>query len=347
MSEAGPDREPDQLDGITLPESRREVIGHAGARAALWDRLAAGRLPGGVLIHGPRGIGKATLAFDFARAVFTATADEPAEHVAAQVEAGAYPNLFVLRKASKDSGKGYNTVIRVDEVRRLVEEMRMTRGRAGHRLAIIDAIDDCNAAAANALLKILEEPPADSTFLLVSHRPGALLPTIRSRCFRVAMRPLPEDEVREVLATGNSAAADAIDRAVSLADGRPRRAFEALQLGNESVLALLGAWLRDPLAAGNAARLGLADALGAERDGAELRFARDMLFDWMAEETRSAALAGASGRRRLASIQELWDKARLSLADADAYNLDMRQTLVGIFDAIRRHRQTTTLLSEP
>lgn len=340
------EREPDQLEGVPLPEFRRQVVGHADARAALMARLDAGRLPGGVLIHGPRGIGKATLAFDFAREVFARTGDEPAEQIAAQVEAGAYPNLFVLRKAARDTGKGYNTVIRVDEIRHLVEQMRMTRGRAGQRIAIIDAIDDCNTAAANALLKILEEPPAESTFLLISHRPGSLLPTIRSRCFRVAMRPLPAEEVAEVLSTSVSAETP-LDQALALADGRPRRGFEALLLTEQSTLGQLSAWLRDPVGAGNAARLALADTLAAERDGSELRFARDMLFDWMADETRAAALSGPEGRRRLASVQELWDKARLSLADADAYNLDMRQTLVGIFDAIRKHLHTTTSRSEP
>lgn len=347
MSEDALEREVDQLAGVPLPETRRAVIGHEEAQAALMARLTAGRLPGGILIHGPRGIGKATLAFHFARAVFAATGDESAAHVAAQVEAGAYPNLFVLRKAAKDSGKGFNSVIRVDEVRHLVEEMRMTRGRAGHRIAIIDAIDDCNAASANALLKILEEPPADSSFLLVSHRPGALLPTIRSRCFRVAMRPLGDSDLRQVLVEDGGAEAGDIDQAVALANGRPRRGFEALALGAGSVLSQLATWLRDPAGAPNAARIGLADALGAERDGADLRFARDLLFDWLADEARAAALAGPAGRLRLASAQELWDKARLSLADADDYNLDMRQTLVGILDAIRRHRQTTTLPAEP
>ena len=78
--------------------------------------------------------------------------------------------------------------------------MRRTRGRAGHRVAIIDAIDDCNPQAANALLKTLEEPPAETTFLLVSHRPGSLLPTIKSRCHALALRPLPDADVRAVLA---------------------------------------------------------------------------------------------------------------------------------------------------
>ncbi len=118
--------------------------------ATLVERLAAGRLPGGILIHGPRGIGKATLAFDIARRIFAHTGDESPEHIAAQVAAGAYPNLFVMRKAARETGKGYYTAIRVEEVRRFIEELRMTRGRAGHRIALVDPIDDCNDSSANA-----------------------------------------------------------------------------------------------------------------------------------------------------------------------------------------------------
>lgn len=330
-----PEREPDQLEGVPLPEFQTGVSGHDSARATLLDRLDASRLPGGILIHGPRGIGKATLAFDLARRIFERTGDESAVHIAAQVAAGAYPNLFVMRKAARDTGKGYYTAIRVEEVRRFIEEMRMTRGRAGHRIAIVDPIDDCNTSSANALLKILEEPPADTTFLLVSHRPGSLLPTIKSRCFQVALRPIADTDVRTVLdRVGGQPLA--IERAVSLAGGRPRRGFEAMLLGEGGALQLLQSWLADPVAAPSAARIALADALGADRDSAELRFARDILSDWLAEAAKSAAATG--DRVRLASANELWEKARASLADADEYNLDMRQTLVALFDAIRKHQ---------
>lgn len=339
-----PEREPDQLEGVPLPEFRTGVSGHAAAQATLLERLDAGRLPGGILIHGPRGIGKATLAFDLARRIFERTGDESAVHIAAQVAAGAYPNLFVMRKSVRDTGKGYYTAIRVEEVRRFIEEMRMTRGRAGHRIAIVDPIDDCNTSSANALLKILEEPPADTTFLLVSHRPGSLLPTIKSRCFQVALRPIADSDVRAVLAESNEQPL-AIDRAVSLAGGRPRRGFEAMLMGEGGTLHLLQAWLADPAGAPSSARIALADALGAERDSSELRFARDILNDWLAEAAKSAAAAG--DRVRLASANELWDKAQLSLADADEYNLDMRQTLVAIFDAIRKHQQLSVTSSAP
>ncbi len=325
------------------------MLGHAAATEALLARLDAGRLPGGILIHGPRGIGKATLAFDIARKIFERTGDESPSHIAAQVASGAYPNLYVLRRGYNKSGTKYATVITVDLISHreggdsnpLIERLHRTRGTGGHRVCIVDSIDDCNDQSANALLKILEEPPADTTFLLVSHRPGSLLPTIRSRCFQVALRPISDQDVAGVIvATRPDTAPDALTRAIGFAMGRPRRGFEALLLGDDGVLGALAGYLRDPVAAPSSVRIGLADQLGGDKDGAELRFARDMLNDWIAQEAVLAATAASTSgdRRRLASANELWDKAQLSLADADEYNLDMRQTVVALFDAIRKHQ---------
>ena len=326
-------REPDQLEGVLPPEMQTRVVGHEAARANIIAALDASRLPSGILLHGPRGIGKATLAFDIARTVFARTGDESPEHIAAQVAAGAYPNLRVLRKAPRETGKGYYTAIRVDEVRGLIEEARMTRGRAGFRIVVVDAMDDCNPSSANAMLKILEEPPPETLFLLVSHRPGGLLPTIRSRCHSVALRPLPDEQVLEVIGEQRGAA-----EALALAGGIPRRAFEALTMGENKGLSSLQGWLRAPANGASAVYLGVADTLAAEKDGAAFAFGRQMLLDWIAGEAQRAAQT--RGKPRLASATELWEKANALFADADEYNLDARQTLISIFDAIRRHAQT-------
>ncbi len=333
MSEPDEVREPNQLEGVPLPESRTAVVGHEAARERVMAALDSARLPGGLLLHGPRGVGKATLAFDIARKVFERTGDESPEHIAAQVAAGGYPNLRVLRKAPRDTGKGFYTAIRVEDVRGLIGESRMTRGRAGFRIVIVDSIDDCNPSSANALLKILEEPPAETLFILVSHRPGGLLPTIRSRTQQVAMRPISDDDVRQVLVDGPG-----IDAAVELAAGRPRRGFEALALGSNAGLTALRGWLKGPGNGPAAVHLSVADQLAADKDGAAYAFGREMLGDWIAREATGAAEAGA--RARLASAQELWDKATAQFADADEYNLDARQTLITLMDAIRRHAQT-------
>jgi DNA polymerase III subunit delta' len=335
--------DPDALAGVPLPEKRQRARGHGAARAAIEGQIEQHRLPGAIMLHGPQGIGKATLAFEMAAAILTKTGDEDSHRVHEQIAAMAHPNVFLLRRQPKD--KGYYTVIRVEDIRALRDSLHHTRGRSGHRVAIIDSIDDCNPSAANALLKTLEEPPADTTFFLVSHRPGQLLPTIKSRCHVLALRPVSDDDVGAVLMEHDAALANEdLGRAIALAGGRPRRGFESLALAPDSPVAALQAWLSDPARFPVGISLQLADTLGADPQGPEMSFARELLDDWIAREARNAAMHSGN-RMRLASANELWDKAHALLEEVDSINLDMRQTLVAIFDAIRKHQSLTVPVS--
>ncbi len=125
----------DYLDGVPLPEQQSRTFGHTRVRAQLNAAIVSGRVPSGILLHGPKGIGKATLAFSFARDLIATTGDEDAHRVAEQVAAGVHPNLFVLRRTLKDTGKGFSAFIRVEEVRGLIERLHRTRGtaRLSHR----------------------------------------------------------------------------------------------------------------------------------------------------------------------------------------------------------------------
>lgn len=336
MSAKAPARIDDQLDGVLLPEQSTALVGHTAIADAIVNQTRENRLPGAILLHGPKGIGKATLAFTLAKEILTVTGDESRERVMEQVAAGVHPNVFTLRRRQRDSG-GFYTAIRVEDVRHVQQRMRQTRGRAGHRVCVIDPIDDCNLNAANALLKILEEPPVDTIFLAVSHRPGALLPTIRSRCHAHALRTLSDDESSEVLASQMPELdADARQQAVNLARGRPRRSFEALMLDDLDLLDRLQNWLGQTHENPVSAHLQIAEGV-AKAGGAEATLARDLILEWMATEARDAALAGPSARNRLASATKLWDKAQALFAEADTYNLDAKQTLVSIFDALRLH----------
>nr|WP_246472871.1 AAA family ATPase [Pelagibacterium limicola] len=314
------------------------MVGHTAAYDSIIAALDAGRPPSAIMLHGPRGIGKATFAFSLARDLLGRTSDESAERVDAQITAMSHPNLFVLRRARDLSvADKFYSAIRIEDVRNTRDALQRTRGRAGYRIAIIDSVDDCNANSANALLKTLEEPPADTLFIVLSHRPGGLLATIRSRCQSLALRPLSDDQVTQIV---RSIRADieegALGRAVRLAGGRPRRAFETLMLEEGDVLDALVSWLETPDIQPVRAQLAIAESLAASK-GAELSFAQDIIRDWMANEAQDAARAGAPARFRLASANALWDKASALFADADIYNLDRRQTLVAVFDLIRDH----------
>ncbi|WP_404403972.1 AAA family ATPase [Pelagibacterium halotolerans] len=336
-------READGIENVAPPEMQ-ELVGHADAFAGLEAAFDAGRMPSAVLLHGPRGVGKATFAFTVVRMVLARSGDEPFDRVAAQVSAMSHPNLSVLRKARDPSNaERFYTAIRVDDVRAARDALHQTRGRSGYRICVIDSVDDCNVSSANALLKTLEEPPAQTVFIVISHRPGGLLPTIRSRCQTLGLRRLSDNDVATVLRRARPELPDSdVARATELAKGRPRRAFETLMLAEGDVLDALVTWLAAPAHQPTRAQLTIAEALAAAK-GAELAFAQDMVRDWIAAQAENAARAGA--RFHLASANALWDKANALFADADIYNLDRRQTLVAVFDLIRDHARKTIPVS--
>lgn len=186
------------------PPHPREVFdlsGHAASEAEFEDARMRGRLHHAWLLTGPEGVGKATFAYRAARRLLGAAPEprlgplgsDPSDPVSRQMIARSHPDLMVLERLT-DDGKP-RKVIPVDEARTLAEFFSKSPAVAPYRVAIIDAADDLNVNAANAVLKTLEEPPPRGVLFLVSHAPGKLLATIRSRCRRLAFRPLPEEEV--------------------------------------------------------------------------------------------------------------------------------------------------------
>src|SRR5580704_4557886 len=189
------------------PRETTALFGHREAEMALLNAYRGGRIPHAWLIGGPQGIGKATLAYRMARFVLAhadplapsvqraeALAVDPSDHVARQITAEAHGGLLVLERGLNDRGV-LRTVITVDETRETISFFGSTAAVDGWRVCIVDTVDELNPNAANALLKILEEPPQRSLFLLVSHAPARVLPTILSRCRKLALRPLATTEV--------------------------------------------------------------------------------------------------------------------------------------------------------
>ncbi|MFD1343159.1 DNA polymerase III subunit delta', partial [Litorisediminicola beolgyonensis] len=204
--------EPDRVEGAPHPRETRELLGQGAAQGAFLDAFSAGRLHHGWLLTGPRGVGKATLAWRIARFLLATpdpgeddglfgappppeTLSIPEDHpVMARTLALSEPGLFLLRRGPNDKGDRLAAEIRVDEVRKLKSYFGLSAADGGRRVVIVDAADELNTAAANAILKLLEEPPARTTLLLVCHQPARLLPTIRSRCRELRLSPLgPED----------------------------------------------------------------------------------------------------------------------------------------------------------
>lgn len=226
---------PDQIEGAPHPRETPRLYGQIRAEEEFLAAWGAGRLHSGWLLAGPQGVGKATLAWRIAAfllatpAAGAQTLDLPADSADLRlIRAGAHPRLFVLRRGRNDRGDGFRSQITVDDTRRLRDFFQLSATDGGRRVVIVDAADEMNPSAANALLKLLEEPPALATLLLVAHRPAALLPTIRSRCRMLRLHPLQPDDMARALAPilGDAAspalielAAGSVGRAVTLALG--------------------------------------------------------------------------------------------------------------------------------
>lgn len=328
----------DELEGVAPPFHALQLVGHGDVFARLMKQLEDKRLPGGILLHGPKGIGKATLAYQFAIEVFAATGDEPRARVVEQVRGGAHPNLYSLQRRTRERGAGFYSEIRVDDMRKTMRQLQQTRGRPGHRILIVDAMEDCNRNAANALLKTLEEPPSETLVILISHRPGRLLPTIRSRCQAHAMRTLLDEQVKQVLLAAEIKE-DKVGQAGELAGGRPRRGFQALALGQSTLLNSLSDWLKAPGGSSGENLLRLAEGLADKKNFTENSFAREMLLDWIAQSATSAARQMPNNRKAVSSANALWEQANKLFEQTDTYNLDGKQCLIILFDEIIAHTQ--------
>src|SRR5882757_4427494 len=224
------------------PRETTDLFGHREAETALLNAYRSGRIPHAWLIGGAQGIGKATLAYRIARFVLAHRSPlafdvqraetlgvDPSDPVARHVAAGAHGGLLTLQRTLNDKGV-MRTVITVDETRETISFFGSTAAVDGWRVCIVDTVDELNPNAANALLKILEEPPQQSLFLLVSHAPSRVLPTILSRCRKLPLRPLTSDDVISAVTAATDIGNDdpALAEAATASEGSVGRALTLL-----------------------------------------------------------------------------------------------------------------------
>ncbi len=323
--------ESDRVAGFAHPRERQTLLGQDAALGLASAALRGGRPPHAWLITGPPGIGKATLAYRMARYLLRhgATDEGPADlsvpaddSVARQVAARAHPGLLVLTRGLNPRTGKPQTELPVDEVRRLSGFFGMTAGAGGWRVAIIDPADDMNESAANALLKQLEEPPEKAMLLLLSHRPGGLLATIRSRCRRLELRPLPTTILERALADFLPDMDGETRRALADLSGGSIGAALTLAEGDGAMLAQEAGRLieraREP---DLVALYALGEKIARIRDG--LPLFGDFLTSALQERIAGRARAGGETRRWAEAAARLQEQ----FARADGLNLEPRQTV--------------------
>ena len=337
---------PAGTDDREIPHSRATgaLFGHAEAEQTLLDAYRGGRIPHAWLIGGEAGIGKATLAYRMARFVLAhpdpaapavqnaktlaVSADHP---VARRIAGQAHGDLLTLERVINEKTGKLFTVTRVDDVRRTVPFFGSTAGEGGWRVAVVDPLEDLNREGENALLKVLEEPPPRALLLLVSHAPGRVLPTIRSRCRTLILRPLADEDIARAAtaAMGESADADAIRDAAAAAGGSVGRALMLLE-GDALELRQQVVGLLDRLPALDPRAL---HALGDEIAGTQaetLAAFVDAVNAWLSARLKSGPQEGA----RLARVAEVWTQVNRAMREAEAYNLDRKPLVFSVFEQL-------------
>jgi len=351
MAEADADR-------ILAPRANPDFAGQEAAEAQLQASYRSGRLPHAWLIAGRGGIGKATLAFRFARFLLAggdpasgSMAVDPAHPVFRRVAASGHADLLTVERQFDEEKGRTKKDIAVDDVRRIGPFLRLTAAEGGWRVVIVDGADGMNRAGQNAILKILEEPPNRALLLLVTERPAALLPTIRSRCRVLGLQALPDATVQGLIAkyrpdiepTARAGLAEVSEGSI----GR------ALDIAVNDGLALLSSFLSiaaaDPVDWVKAHALG--DKLGAAAADQSYRTLSELLVEWLGRVAREVGrganirprreivpgereLATRLAEGRLERVLEVWEKVAHLFARSDGANLDRRLTVISALDAV-------------
>ncbi|HWK94827.1 MAG TPA: DNA polymerase III subunit delta' [Pseudolabrys sp.] len=327
----------DDSEGLA-PHQTTVLFGHADAERTLLEAYRGGRMPHAWLIGGQPGIGKATLAYRLARFVLahpdpasaevqsaTSLAVDPDHPAARRMAVKAQGDLLVLERViNPQTGKLFQN-IRIDDVKRTVGFFGSTAGEGGWRIAIVDPIDDLQRDGANALLKILEEPPPRTMLLLISQSPGRELPTIRSRCRRLLLRPLAAEDVLRALTAATGEAEGDLRQAAEASGGSPGR---ALRLLDGPALALRGRVLDlmgqlpnpDPRALH-----ALGDALSGT-DPESLETFVDLVNGWLSDRLEARIDVGQMNKAALA-----WDRINRAARDVEAYNLERKPLVFAVF----------------
>ncbi|NTJ42366.1 DNA polymerase III subunit delta' [Agrobacterium larrymoorei] len=335
---------PGVLDGAIPPQENTRLFGHDDAEQFLAQSYRSGKGHHAILIEGPEGIGKATLAFRFANHVLshpepalapdTIADPDPASIVSRQILSGASHNLLHLARPVDEKTGRTKSAITVDEVRRAGHFFSQTSGTGNWRIVIIDPADDLNRNAANAILKILEEPPKRAMFLVLSHAPGKLLPTIRSRCMPLRLLPLQNADMEQALNNlGLNLTGEKRDILLDASKGSVAQALKLVNYGGSDIVDVFNAVMS---AEGPSARKQmhkLADVL-AQKDGdIILSFFMEHATEELMHRAKAAALSGdLNGAERQARLSSsLLERITI----AQAYNLDKKQMVLSILEDMR------------
>ena len=337
----------DRIEGLKQPYEHSVLKGQEEAEAHFLEAACSGRLHHAWLLSGPTGCGKATFAFRMARYFAQANEQECAALTAddldkagahdnpifKQIARGGHPNILHLRIPFDEKTRKFKTLMTVDEVRRSVAFFGMSSGDKGWRIAIVDSANDMNANAANALLKILEEPPEKTLFFLLSPQPSRLLPTIRSRCQHLALKPLDDNSLIAALENAShdmSFDVDALKKHHNVINGSVRRAFHFSNNDAEVLLNDFNVLISQQPTYDIPMLHRFADNVSARNADEKYGFFIEFIENYVASKVRAF-----DNITPLVSWTEVWDKMQARIKQEEALNLDRKQTVLALFHDLR------------
>ena len=341
--------ESDRFEDTPHPRENHNFFGHAEAERTFLLSYLSGHLPQAFIIGGRPGVGKATLAWRLARfllanpdpatAAGEAKADlfvPPGHPVSHQMAAMAHPDFILLRREWNHEKKTLYTQIQIDDVRRASHMFQQAAGRGGYRICILDCAEDLNQNSANALLKLVEEPPPRSLFLIVAHRPGRVMATLRSRCQKILLKPLAAADIRDIVAAlgppWSGAGETKLQAAIARAQGSAHHALRLLGDQGIELDASLRRMLNDLPHIDWSQVHALADRITARNNGKDYEMMLAMIEDWLDARVRLGArtLQGACARR-LSPYALVWEKLGEAARETEIFNLDKRPLVLSLF----------------
>jgi DNA polymerase III subunit delta' len=317
----------DTLDDTPPPMVSARLVGHQVIIERMLAEYSAGKMHHATILSGPQGIGKATLVFHFAKQVYIGADETDASE---KIQAGTHPSLMHVTRSWNEDTKKFRTEIVVADIHRANHFLSRTASNGGTRIIIIDPADDMNRNAANALLKNLEEPPANTHYFLISQIAGRLLPTIRSRCRVVEVPALTEAQVLDVLTLNLGLEANEAKGLARYSNGSVRQAMTMARYGGVDIVEALNAFAADKKFSAVAAQ-NLAAAV-SDRDS-EPRYVllTDLIEQRLADAARSHAFSGLI--QNAVQISELFSSMQQQRAIAEGYKLDRK---LEVFNVLRR-----------